>query len=228
MTYLITQTFILLLLAGLLGLILGWYLTRISAHGTQASLQARLNSAEADACELRGELDAAVTARGHAEAERTKVAEQLAAAEARRPPAGDDEALAGLQRELDQCRDQLVAANATLEPAPKSPATGGAVEPIPMVSAAAAQAAAAIMDDDASPLPSDDASGEADDLRQIKGIGPKIAGILGELGIRRFEQIAAWTPENVAWVNDHLKFKGRIEREQWIPQAKALIAARED
>ena len=82
--------------------------------------------------------------------------------------------------------------------------------------------------DDAAPPPSDTGSGEADDLRQIKGIGPKIAGILEELGIRRFEQIAAWTPENVAWVNGHLKFKGRIEREKWIPQAEALIAERED
>lgn len=226
MTYLITQTFVLLLLAGLLGLILGWYLTRISAQGAQASMQARLNSAEADARELRSELDSAVSARGHAEAERTKLAEQLAAAGAHQPT-GDDDALARLQRDLDQCRDQLSAANASFEPAPRSPAAGS-VAPIPMVSAAAAQAAAAMAGDDAAPPPSDDGSGEADDLRQIKGIGPKIAGILEELGIRRFEQIAAWTPENVAWVNDHLKFKGRIEREKWIPQAEALIAARED
>ena len=67
---------------------------------------------------------------------------------------------------------------------------------------------------------------DVDDLQQIKGIGPKIAGILKDLGILRFEQIAEWTPENVSWVNAHLKFKGRIEREKWIPQAKALLAER--
>ena len=75
--------------------------------------------------------------------------------------------------------------------------------------------------------PADDSSGEPDNLQKIKGIGPKIAGILDELGIRRFDQIAAWTPENVAWVNDHLRFKGRIEREEWIPQARSLIAERD-
>jgi NADH-quinone oxidoreductase subunit E len=63
----------------------------------------------------------------------------------------------------------------------------------------------------------------ADDLQRIKGIGPKIADILQDLGIRRYAQIAAWTPDKVAWINDHLKFKGRVERERWIEQAKALI-----
>ena len=224
MTYLITQTFILLLLAGLLGLILGWYLTRISAHGAHSSMQTRLNSAEADARELRGELDTAVTARGHAEAERKQLAEQLAAAREGQP-AGDDDALAELQRKLDRCRDQLAAADAGVDPAPGAPVAASA-EPIPMVSAAAAQAAAAMVDDVAAP-PADDSSDEVDNLQKIKGIGPKIAGILDGLGIRRFDQIAAWTPENVAWVNDQLKFKGRIEREKWIPQAKALIAERD-
>jgi len=66
-------------------------------------------------------------------------------------------------------------------------------------------------------------SDESDDLQRIKGIGPKIAGILQELGVRRFEQIAAWTPRDVARVNDHLRFSGRIEREQWVAQAQALL-----
>ncbi len=226
MTYLITQTFILLLLAGLLGLILGWYLTRISANSARLSMQARLNSAEADARELRGELDAAVTARGHAEAERKQLAGELAAA---KPPrsTGNDEALARLQRELDQCRAELAAADAVIEPAAKASAAASN-EPIAKVSAAAAQAAAAMGGNDSAAPALDDTAGDADDLRKIKGIGPKIAGILDELGIRRFEQIAAWTPENVAWVNERLKFKGRIEREEWIPQARALTAAREE
>ena len=50
-------------------------------------------------------------------------------------------------------------------------------------------------------------------------------GILNELGIHQFEQIAAWSATDVDWVNERLKFKGRIEREEWIPQAKALLAA---
>lgn len=61
-----------------------------------------------------------------------------------------------------------------------------------------------------------------DDLKRIKGVGQKIEGILHELGIYYFHQIAAWNAENVAWIDGYLKFKGRIERENWIEQAVLL------
>lgn len=72
--------------------------------------------------------------------------------------------------------------------------------------------------------PKTHAAGEGgkDDLQKISGIGPKIEQTLNELGITEFAQIAAWTPENVAWVDTYLKFRGRIERENWIAQAKEL------
>jgi len=63
---------------------------------------------------------------------------------------------------------------------------------------------------------------EADDLKRISGVGPQLEGVLNELGFYHFDQIAAWTPEQVAWVDARLKFKGRIERDDWIAQAKAL------
>ena len=69
--------------------------------------------------------------------------------------------------------------------------------------------------------------GATDDLQRIKGIGPKIAQTLNELGIYYFEQLAEFTPENIAWVNDHLSFSGRIERERWVEQATTLAGARE-
>jgi len=65
-------------------------------------------------------------------------------------------------------------------------------------------------------------SAPADDLKRISGVGPKIEGILNTLGIYRFDQIAAWTRENVDWVDEQLKFKGRIDREGWIEQAAKL------
>ncbi|WP_417773178.1 NADH-quinone oxidoreductase subunit E [Stappia sp.] len=64
--------------------------------------------------------------------------------------------------------------------------------------------------------------GKADDLKRVKGVGPKIEGILNELGVYHFDQIAGWTEENKAWVETRLKFKGRIDREDWIAQAKVL------
>jgi predicted flap endonuclease-1-like 5' DNA nuclease len=69
------------------------------------------------------------------------------------------------------------------------------------------------------------AVGAADDLLLIKGIGPKLNGVLNGLGIHRFDQIAAWTAGDVDKVDDHLgEFKDRIGREEWIPQAKLLAA----
>ncbi|MBY6202384.1 NADH-quinone oxidoreductase subunit E [Maritalea mobilis] len=66
--------------------------------------------------------------------------------------------------------------------------------------------------------------GGADDLKRISGVGPKLEGVLNELGFYHFDQIAAWTPEQIAWVDNRLKFKGRIERDDWIAQARALAA----
>lgn len=62
----------------------------------------------------------------------------------------------------------------------------------------------------------------ADDLKQLKGVGPKLEQTLNELGFYHFDQIAKWGAEEVAWVDSRLKFKGRIERDGWIEQAKIL------
>lgn len=71
------------------------------------------------------------------------------------------------------------------------------------------------------------AAGEEDDLKRIKGIGPVNEKALNELGILKFSQIAGWTPANVDWVEDFMSFPGRIEREDWIVQAKALAEGEE-
>lgn len=248
MTYLITQTFILLLIAGLLGLVLGWYLTRIAAAASHATLQGRLESAEKDVRELRGELDAAVSARGQVEAERRQLADELGAARVLEGNAGSAQAQlkaeladcqaalaqaqagsadsAALQAELAECRTALEALTAPASVSERE------VDSRAIASAAAAAAAAQGLIGDVpaasgTVAQTEPVDAEDDDLQRIKGIGPKIAGILGELGVRRFEQIANWTPERVEEINDHLKFKGRIEREQWIPQAQALLEGRD-
>lgn len=61
-----------------------------------------------------------------------------------------------------------------------------------------------------------------DNLKKIKGVGEKLEQSLNELGVYTFSQIAAWDRQNVAWVDEHLVFKGRIDRENWIEQAKTL------
>ena len=68
---------------------------------------------------------------------------------------------------------------------------------------------------------------KADDLKLIKGIGRQNEGRLHGLGIWHFEQVARWTPANVEWVGSYLAFPGRIEREDWVGQAKLLAAGTE-
>ncbi len=63
-----------------------------------------------------------------------------------------------------------------------------------------------------------------DDLTAITGIGPRIGEVLNELGIFKYAQIASWTPENETWIENHLSFKGRVSRENWVEQAKGLMA----
>ncbi len=65
--------------------------------------------------------------------------------------------------------------------------------------------------------------GAPDDLKLIKGIGPQNEARLNALGVFHFDQIAAWTPEEARWIGSYLAFPGRIEREDWIGQARARI-----
>jgi peptide/nickel transport system ATP-binding protein len=61
-----------------------------------------------------------------------------------------------------------------------------------------------------------------DDLKKISGVGPKIEGILNDLGIYTYAQVASWKKAEREWVDGKLKFHGRIEREDWGKQARAL------
>jgi NADH-quinone oxidoreductase subunit E len=61
-----------------------------------------------------------------------------------------------------------------------------------------------------------------DDLKLISGVGPKIEAILNEIGIHTFAQVASWKKAEREWVDGYLSFHGRIERDDWVKQAKAL------
>ncbi|MHA6261827.1 50S ribosomal protein L21 [Arenibacterium sp. CAU 1754] len=66
------------------------------------------------------------------------------------------------------------------------------------------------------------AAAGADDLTKISGVGPVIVKKLHALGVTSFAQIAAWTPEDVADMDEKLSFKGRIDRDDWLAQAAEL------
>lgn len=102
-----------------------------------------------------------------------------------------------------------------------------AAQVTPAPAAPAPAAAAPAPTGDGKPAALAAPKGEADDLKRIKGVGKVIEEQLHGLGVFHFDQIADWTADNVAWVNGHLKFSGRIEREQWVEQARTLAAGGE-
>ncbi len=70
--------------------------------------------------------------------------------------------------------------------------------------------------------------GKADDLKQIKGVGPKLEVLCNELGFYHFDQIADWSADEITWVDQNLKgFKGRVSRDTWVDQARVLAAGGE-
>ena len=70
--------------------------------------------------------------------------------------------------------------------------------------------------------------GAGDNLKRLKGIGPKYEVVLHDLGIYHFDQIAAWGPEEIAWIDSNLDgFSGRAFRDDWVGQARILAAGGE-
>ena len=102
-----------------------------------------------------------------------------------------------------------VPAAAAAAPAPKADA--GKPETGPAADAA-----------NAAPAP-DSGAADADDLKQLSGVGPALEKKLHAAGVTRFAQIAAWTADDIAEMDEKLSFKGRIEREGWVDQAKKIV-----
>jgi NADH-quinone oxidoreductase subunit E len=219
-----------LIVAAALGFAVGWLLrsARLEEDGASSTeqLRTRLARAEEERDRLRGELTAAGEARAAAERAQRE-AEQRAAA-------GEPELKARitrLERELEAARAGAAAQRKEIERlemvvselevgAAEAPA---AIAPVADLPVGSAETAAGDAPPEGMPAP----DGEPDDHKRISGIGPGIEKTLHELGVFHFRQIAAFTPQNVAWVNRRLRFKGRIEREDWIGQAQTLAAGGE-
>lgn len=66
-------------------------------------------------------------------------------------------------------------------------------------------------------------NGEPDDLKKILGIGSVLEEKLNDMGVYHYSQIAEFTDSDIENINTHLNFPGRIERDEWIPQAQELM-----
>ena len=119
------------------------------------------------------------------------------------------------------------ATGATVQEAPamakgKPEADGNAPEATPLATPGAAVVAATRPAGLEGPR-----EGKADDLKVIVGIGPKLEALCHRLGFYHFDQLANWTAAEIAWVDDNLEgFKGRVTRDNWVEQARALAAGK--
>lgn len=126
------------------------------------------------------------------------------------PPATTAASFAGTGPDILGGLGEIVGAAAAEEVADATP---------PPAPAPAAPTSAAPAPEPAAP------AGEADDLRQIKGLGPKLATLLNSLGVTRYAQIANWTEADIDRIDAQLgAFAGRIRRDSWVEQAKFLAA----
>ena len=121
----------------------------------------------------------------------------------------------------------------TAAPSDAVPGTAADAEPGAATADDEAPALDAIADDaearEAGEAPAllDAPRGEPDDLTRLSGVGPKLSATLNGIGVYHFDQIAEWGEAEIAYMDARLRFKGRIQREGWIEQAKALAAEKE-
>jgi predicted flap endonuclease-1-like 5' DNA nuclease len=214
---------VVLLIVAALGFAIGWLLRGARQESERPATAPRQSGGELALADerdrLRTELGAARDA--HAELE-ASLAECRKLADARASRVRElDQAEAGSRQRIARLEGELASAKGAAEAqAPPDRPTAPAAAP----QTVAAPAATPAEGHGGTPAWLAGPEGQADDLQRIRGIGPSIEKTLHELGIHHFRQIAGFTPDNVAWVSQRLRFKGRIEREDWIGQAKKLVA----
>lgn len=200
--------------------------TSAAADSSDADAEATAAAAEAEqATAAQAEADAAAASAAEAEAARAAEAEAARAAEAEASRAAEAEA-ASAQADADAAAKAQADAAAA---AAKAEADAAAAASAAATAAPAAPAAPAGEGDGTRPAALDGPrSGTADDLKRIKGVGPKMEQTCNALGFYHFDQIAAWTADEVQWVDQNLKgFKGRVSRDAWVDQARLLAAGGE-
>lgn len=108
--------------------------------------------------------------------------------------------------------------SASKKPAAAKPAAAKSDKPSDKDAATAPAASATA----ATPKFLDEPNGKPDDLKKILGIGSVLEEKLNDMGVYHYSQIAEFSATDVENINTHLNFPGRIERDEWIPQAKDL------
>lgn len=195
------STFIYILLAFIVGLLLGWFLwgrlrrELVSVRADLESKRSERDRLKADASRLRSDLDVCGRAR------------------------------TDLERQLREAKTGAVAI-VKASPAPALTLVPTASTSLAQVDAKKAAVKANAVEAKAGRRKAANAASK-DNLRRLIGIGPVNERRLSAHGITTFAQIAAWTSSDIAEVEGYLRFGNRVERERWVEQAQLLAAGNE-
>jgi predicted flap endonuclease-1-like 5' DNA nuclease len=224
------EIWLLLLLAALLGLFAGWLIWGRRAP-EDAGEADRLRAA-LEACNAKGRDHTARITALEGDLSAAKAAASESAAKAERAAAASASAAAVAA----QAAPKVVASNgqapsAAAKPAPAKAAKASSAAPASKPDSGKAASAASDAAKETAPKAADKPKGltkarggKPDDLKLIKGVGPKLEALCNKLGFYHFDQIASWTEKEIAWVDDNLEgFKGRVTREDWVQQARDLM-----
>ncbi len=218
MLYLLFQMFLYMLVTLLLGVLLGWLLWR---RGYARQIMSFFGMDVGPEMSASGSASAGIDGSGSIalQEENERLAGELSRANAERSQ---------LQHDLDDCRATGTATGFASPAAAAVVSTGAAAAAAPSIvrEVAASKPVTTVADLDAGMKPAGidgPRGGRADDLKRIKGIGPKLEKMLHGMGFYHFDQIAQWGPSELAWVDDNLEgFTGRATRDEWVRQAKEL------
>ncbi|MBY4895203.1 hypothetical protein KUL25_20770 [Rhodobacteraceae bacterium N5(2021)] len=228
-------------------LILGALLTLMMCRGSSGPVQAGSTGARAAATAApstasapAGITDEVAAHADAVEADATTAAENTDAAEAEAARAAQMEADRAANAEVERTEQARAEAARASEAAAAAEAKAAAAAQAEAEAQTRAEAASAAAEDvAAAPAASEEEGtrpaaldgprgGTADDLKRIKGVGPKMEQLCNSLGFYHFDQIAAWTPDEVRWVDQNLQgFKGRVTRDDWVNQASLLASGGE-
>lgn len=196
---------LLMLAAFLIGCLIGYFLRRIISGGTPASTISATSSNDTQSSTT------ATSAAASAATSAVKKDEPT--------PVKDNSGSAKTPAKKPAAKRVAAAKTTTAKATPTKKAVKPAAKAAPKKSTTSKTAGAPDGKPEVLSAPRD---GAKDNLKNIKGVGPKIEGTLNDMGIYHYDQIAAWSRKEVKWVDEELSFKGRIDREKWIAQAKTL------
>jgi NADH-quinone oxidoreductase subunit E len=128
-----------------------------------------------------------------------------------------------LEARVRYLEDKLNAAPAAVASVPAAPEPAPAAEPVIVAPAPAPRVPEPkVFRMERPPALSAPRNGASDDLRLIDGVNAQAQATLNAIGVFHFDQLARWTPANVAWVDQYLNLRGRIVTERWVEQAQKL------